>query len=209
MKIESMIKDKVKDLQMQRNSSNDCLETTTKGILEKKYGDRAAFLVLFNPDNQYRYTREIDRCFFGSGPTLFEVGIMYGDNTPILWLVAQLINLSEYCGLKEKATTMQLEECARTIYSAFYFLKITELMYFFVRFKSGIYGRFYSFFDPQFINVALHEFLSERNERYAKHEEQVLANQAKSKQAGAISYPEYLKLKNKKQNEAKQSINKP
>ena len=110
MKIESMIKDKIKDLQMQRNSSNDCLEKTTKGILDKKYGDRAAFLVLFNPDNQYRYTREIDRCFFGSGPTLFEVGIMYGDNTPILWLVAQLINLSEYCGLKEKATTLQLEE---------------------------------------------------------------------------------------------------
>ena len=126
MKIESMIKDKVKDLQMQRNSSNDCLEKTTKGILDKKYGDRAAFLVLFNPDNQYRYTREIDRCFFGSGPTLFEVGMMYGDNTPILWLVAQLINLSEYCGLKEKATTLQLEECARTIYSAFYFLKINR-----------------------------------------------------------------------------------
>lgn len=73
-------------------------------------------------------------------------------------------------------------------------------MYFFLKFKSGTYGRFYSFFDPQFITTSLRDFCTERNERYAKHEEELNVLKAKRQQAKAISYPEYLKLKIQKGN---------
>ena len=149
----------------------------------------------FTPDLQYQYCKDVNRCFFGTAPSLVEVCRIYGDNTAVSWLVAQLVNLSEYCGLKGKATVGQLEGCANTIVSVFYFLKVTELMYFFLKFKSGAYGRFYSFFDPQLITTSLRDFCTERNERYAKREEQQNALEAKRQQAGGMSYQEYLKLK--------------
>ena len=164
-------------------------------LYQKMSGNRQAFLLLFNPDHQHDYCRDVDRCFFGTAPTLVEVDAMYGKNTSASWLVAQLVNLSEYCGLKGKATIWQLEDCAKTIAGMFCFLKVTELMYFFLKFKAGDYGRFYSFFDPQFITTSLRAFCAERNERYAKREEQQNALEAKRQQAGGMSYQEYLKLK--------------
>lgn len=201
MKIETIVKAKANDLKMRPNSSNVSLVRPKRSQLYQRMpGRRQDFLVLFNPDHQYKYCRDADRCFFGTAPTLAEVDNIYGNNTATSWLVAQLINLSEYCGLKEKATVGQLEDCAKTIVSIFYFLKVTELMYFFLKFKSGTYGRFYSFFDPQFITTSLRDFCTERNERYAKHEEELNVLKAKRQQAKAISYPEYLKLKIQKGN---------
>ena len=68
-------------------------------------------------------------------------------------------------------------------------------MYFFLRFKSGSYGRFYSFFDPQFITAALRDFCKEREARYTLRESQLRIERAKVEMKDAISYEEYLKRK--------------
>ena len=68
-------------------------------------------------------------------------------------------------------------------------------MYFFLRFKSGAYGRFYSFFDPQFIAAALREFCKEREARYTQHESQLRIERVRAEIKDAISYEEYLKRK--------------
>ena len=199
MKIETLVKAQVSDLKQRQDSSSGYLMKTQAkqdGLSRTTCGDRQAFLSAFTPDMQYTVSADIDRCFFGTAPTLAEVARVHGDNTPVSWLVAQLTNLSEYCGLKDKATTLQLEECARIIARIFYFLKVTELMYFFLKFKSGAYGRFYSFFDPQLILSALREFNRERAVKCTQHEENAARRKQTASNAKGISYREYLKLKN-------------
>lgn len=120
------------------------------------------FLVMFNPSKQDVYCRSIDRCFIGTAPSLAKVAQCYGTNIAKTWLDCQLRELSEYCGCKDKMTTAQLIECSKVVLSNYGYLKVTELMYFFNRFKAGKYGRFYGSVDPLVITSALYDFITER-----------------------------------------------
>lgn len=132
-------------------------------LLSKEYGTLNEFLTRFNPGQQITVCADTEHCFFGDYPTLASVKASYGSNAPAMWLVPQLNNLSEYCGCKEKLKGVPLEECASVIAAEFYYLKISELMLFFHRFKSAKYGRFYGTIDPLIIIQSLYEFLKERN----------------------------------------------
>lgn len=134
--------------------------------LVNKYGDRNSFLNRFTPDYQRQLCADVNNCFFGDYPTLTTLKEAYGNNTPAMWLIPQLYTLSEYCGCKDKLQGKPLEECAFIIATEFYFLKISELMLFFHRFKAGRYGRFYGSVDPLVITTYLREFLRERNFAY-------------------------------------------
>lgn len=89
----------------------------------------------------------------------------------VMWLLPQLYDLSEYCGVKNKLQGKPLEGCAHVIATEFYYLKVSELMLFFHRFKSGRYGKFYGTVDPLVITSALREFDAERGEAIYKHDQ--------------------------------------
>ena len=169
----------------------------TKACLAR-YGDRENFMCLFNPDRQVEFGEHPDRCHFGSAPTLGTLRSAYGKNMPTSWLVPQLLNLSEYCGCKNKLTDAQLEECARVIASEYFYLKTTELMLFFSRFKAGRYGRFYGNVDPMVITSALVVFRRERAEAIARHEAEEREKERERQASEAISYEEYIKRKQQK-----------
>lgn len=130
-------------------------------------------------------------CITGKYPTLAEVRRDYGTSVPTAWLIPQLQDLSWYCGVRDKLNARQLEECAFVIASDFSFLKVSELMLFFHRFKSGRYGKFYGSVDPLVICQALREFVRERNnaiDRIASEErKKKLEEHAKT----AVSWKEY------------------
>lgn len=140
--------------------------------LVNKYGDRNSFLNRFTPDYQRQICADVNKCIFGDYPTLTTLKDVYGNNTPAMWLIPQLYTLSEYCGCKDKLQGKPLEECAFIIATEFYFLKISELMLFFHRFKAGRYGRFYGSVDPLVITTALREFLRDRNLVYDQHRQE-------------------------------------
>lgn len=165
--------------------------------MAKNDGSQKRFLLEFSPAAQERITSDIDLCYFGKFPTLAESKRL-GDNTPTMWLMPQLFNLSEYCGCRDKMTKEQLRECASLIASEYYYLKISELMLFFRRFKLGMYGKFYGTVDPIVITTSLRTFINERNETYARHESELLQEEMKRDADNAITHEEYLKLKLKK-----------
>ena len=140
--------------------------------LVSRYGTAETFLTTFNPDCQQVVCRSADECFFGDYPTLTETRIAYGDNVPVAWMIPQLYDLSEYCGCRDKLYGKPLEQCAFVIATEFHYLKVTELMLFFHRFKTGRYGRFYGSVDPLVITTALREFINERGIAYEHHEQQ-------------------------------------
>lgn len=129
-----------------------------------RYGDDAMrFIELFNPGRQDSYTRDIARTYGGKAPQLFAVGEAYGRGTARSWLMLQLRDLSEFAGCREKLPIAKLEELASIIIREYGFLKLTELMDFFRRFKAGSYGKFYGAVDPMVITCALREFMRERS----------------------------------------------
>ena len=157
-----------------------------------RYGDRARFLTLFNPDLQMKVCKDTELCLFGDAPVLSELNMAYGEMTATMWLVPQLYDLSEYCGAKEKLQGKPLEECASVIATDFYYLKVSELMLFFHRFKSGRYGRFYGSVDPLVITRALRDFIAERNNAIDIYEKEMKKKELEEYMKHAVSREEAL-----------------
>lgn len=140
---------------------------------------------------QLSICKDADECWFGEYPTLARLDKEYGNNSAAFWLVPELNNLSNFCGCKEKLTGAPLKESAVIISQQYYYLKISELMLFFYRFKSGRYGRFYGAVDPLVIMQALREFTRERNVAYDRHEDKERQRREKAGREAAMSYAEY------------------
>ncbi len=136
-------------------------------------------------------------CFFGNYPTLAQLKADCGSNAAKIWMVTHLHNLSEYCGCKGKLTDTALEQCAYTLSTEFHYLKVSELMLFFHRFKTARYGKFYGDVDPQVIAESLRLFCKERQQCYDQHE--ILERQRREEEdrQAAVSYDEWLAMKGK------------
>lgn len=136
-----------------------------------KYGNEVEFLTTFNPSNQAVFIeKSLDRCFTGVAPSLTRVKKTYGNETVKNWLIAQLIDLCLFSSIKEKPEIEILENIAETIILLYGFLKVTELMVFFQRFKAGKHGVFYGIIDGIIITSAINTFLDYRKEMLLKFE---------------------------------------
>ena len=164
--------------------------------LIEKHGNLPEFISKFNPDYQRELCSNSRDCYFGDFPTLALVRTAYGNNAPSAWIIPQLYNLTIFCNCKDKMTPGQYEELAYIIASEFFFLKISELMLFFHRFKAGRYGRFYGSVDPMVITSALHEFVRERANALEQHERDDALAQIEAGRQNAISWEEYCKKNN-------------
>ena len=130
----------------------------------RNYRSDAEFLALFNPDMQVAYTRDVARAFRGTAPSLGLVARAFGSYTRDNWLDVQLTDLAVFSGCKDKLSERQVEQLIGIIAEEYGYMKVTELMYFFRRFKTGEYGKFYGAVDPITITCALKEFARERLE---------------------------------------------
>lgn len=168
--------------------------------VREKYKDGENFLKLFNPSKQSEYAANELKCFSTEkAPCLTRLAKSFGANIAEVWLEIQLKDLSEFSGCKEKLSNAQFEAIAKTIITNYGYLKVTELMVFFQKFKAGEYGYFYGSVDGLKITTALNQFLDYRRSMISK------AEQAKERieraamlermEEKAISRQEYQKLK--------------
>lgn len=168
-------------------------------LVRKKYGDAASFLTTFNPDLQIKIAANTERAFMGNSPTLTVVKHSYSEELLTVWIMAQLENLNDFCGVTEKMSIAQMENLARLITVEFHYFKVSELMLFLHRFKCGKYGQFYGVIDPQKLMSALQAFASDRImeirsiENRRQQEELNRMRDEWRNSTTAISYEEYLK----------------
>ena len=123
------------------------------------------------PDAQQAFARQPEIAVMGDYPTLTKVCQAYGSTASAQWLLPQIVDASLFVGAKnlDKRQQMQLAQVIATEYRH---LKVTELLLFFHRFKTGRYGHFYGSVDPMVITCALRTFIAERNELIARYEQQ-------------------------------------
>lgn len=178
----------------QKSSMNSLMKPSEKELTEVRK-KASKFLLDFSPDRQITICNNRELCFFGNFPTLATISKEFGSGIATAWLVPQLANLSEFCGCKDKITPEQIKECATLISQNYYYLKVSELMLFFNRFKQGKYGRFYGVVDPLVIMTALQEFLRERGDEIFDQESEINRQRNLEEKSKGISYEEYLQLK--------------
>ena len=183
-----------KELEKQPTSLNPCC--LRKDEIIDKYGRTAKeFLLTVTPSQQSELYKDIPNCYFGEYPTLMELNKYYTAKTAQAWLIPQLLDLSEYCGVKEKFTTNQLNQCSDIIAKDYAYLKVSEIMLFFARFKRCYYGRLYGSVDPLVIIEALKKFCHERIMAYYEKNNMEEEKKVTEGLKGACSWDEFVKMK--------------
>ena len=92
-----------------------------------------------------------------------------GESLVLTWLSAQIADLISFFNVK-LTSDVQVGQLATMIYSEYYYFKLTELMYFFYRFKMGDYEKFYGSFEPQVVLISLKQFKEVRARKLDKYE---------------------------------------
>lgn len=179
-------------------------EQEKKTLIVSKFGDKDQFLQRVNPQTQASFALKPQKAVMGDYPTLTDICLSYGKTFAEQWLYPQITDLSVFTGAKN-LDKEQVRSLASVIAAEYRYLKVTELLLFFHRFKAGHYGRFYGSVDPMVITCALRDFIKERNNiiDQCERDENNQKYELQSK-APKMSYEEYLKLKqleNKEDNE--------
>lgn len=138
-------------------------------IVKQRFGSDDDFKRKVNPDTQMPFGKEPTKAVMGDYPTLTDIDIAYGKGFATEWLLPHIARLSMFAGAKNIGICQE-KELAGIIANEYHFLKITEILLFFYRFRTGRYGRFYGTVDPLAITCALRDFIVERNDIIAANE---------------------------------------
>lgn len=141
-----------------------------------------------------------ERCVNGRAPTLGAIGRDYGKQVAVDWLTIELNDYQNFVGVKAdaKASLAVVSELSRMIMRRFRYLKLSELMLFFQRLKYGDYGEMYGCVDAVRILRALRSFMVDRNSIIERLEQEKRERKMKRDSLNAISYEEYLRMKESK-----------
>lgn len=149
----------------------------------QKYGNREQFLARMTPDAQKYAAQHPAKAFFSeSAPTMTVLRHAYGENMPAMWMLPQIFDLCEFTGVR-KMDDRQAINLANVIAQEYGYLKVSELLLFFYRMKTGRYGVFFGAVDPMRIMEALKQFMSERSLEHEKRE-----NEEKAKERERLAH---------------------
>ena len=167
----------------------------------ERFGDRDAFLNTVTPKTQAAFAAKPMQAFMGDYPTITGIRIAYGGKFPEQWLYPQIADLALFTGAAN-INKEQMRSLASVIATEYHYLKVTEILIFFHRFKAGHYGRFYGSVDPMVITCALREFIKDRNlfiEQYERELQNAKREQEQMKLQPTVTREEYEAMKSKKQ----------
>lgn len=177
--------------------------------MKQRYGDARQFLEIFTPTLQTYAAKEWVRAYTGVAPSLETVAQGYGTDTAIVWLCMELEDVNLFVSVKEKLSVGRQKELSKLILAEYPFLKVSEILLFFHRLKCGRYGRFYGSVDALFITSALALFVQERKQDLIRIHEAIKKRQEASRPVSrGITYEEYVRLKQLKQQQQDEEENK-
>ncbi len=169
-----------------------------------RYGDGRKFAETFNPDLQRACSENLVRSFTGDAPTIAALRSAYPERQVRVWILAQLENLNQYSGTKNKMDPAQMTMLSDIIMTEYFYLKASELLLFFFQFKAGKYGELYGSVDPLRVSSALVEFTSYRRDMIFRIERKLAEEKerryAEEHERISITKQQYRKNKFKRTN---------
>lgn len=159
-------------------------------------------MVTFNKHIQLKVALNPERAYLGKAPSVNNIRKAYSLEILTVWIIAQLEDVNDFVGVREKMTLAQMEHIAHIVITEYGYLKASELHLFLYRLKAGRYGIFYGCIDPLVITRALTQFMQQRRTEIAaiehKRELERLENQRKQWATTAVSRHQYEQLKTNK-----------
>ena len=163
------------------------------------YGDAHSFALAFNPTVQIKCAMNIERSLTADVPTIRQLLYTYKIEHLQIWMMAQIEDLNEYAGVKNKMATKQMKELASIIIVKSDYLKASEILLFFYKLKAGDFGGFYGTVDPQKVGEYLNAFLNWRSQEldkvYSKQAQEERDRKRKEWETTGITREEFEKLK--------------
>lgn len=160
-----------------------------------KYPTLVSFISAVTPDRQRDWCYDERKCHLGNFPTLQMLDTGYGKLSASTWLIPQLENLSEFCGVNIKMEANTLVYLADVIAAQYPFLKVSEIALFCFKFKAGDYGKMYGRVDPLVITTGLKQFLKDREDALQRFQ-----REDNNEQAGIKTMEYYAALRAQMQN---------
>lgn len=197
--------------ELAEQSKNNYLESKKAELRQLKHSERIYnrqlrlvenypliedFFQEFSPNVQDDVCEDVKDCYMGNYPTLFDVKTVYSDvqNAASAWLVTQICDLGEYCGVRDKMNERQYVQLSNIIAREYSHYKVSEFMLFCNRFKAGHYGEFYGNIDPMKITNALRQFDDERYRALERYRQLENDERDKHQNEGAVSREEYNRM---------------
>lgn len=116
---------------------------------------------------QSSFAQDIERAIDGAAPTIRELLHAYELEQLEVWMMAQIENLNNFAGVKQKMRINQMQELAGILLQKCQHLKATEILLFFFKLKGGDFGGFYGVVDPQKVAEYFNVFMQWRREKFA------------------------------------------
>lgn len=173
-------------------------------IVVSRFGSDKEFMLKVNPDTHISFGGNPRQAYMGDYPTLNDIDAAYGKGFSVEWMLPHIANVAMHTGAKNLTVQQELE-LARIIATEYRHLKVTELLLFFYKFKTGAYGRFYGSVDPMVITCALREFNRERGDAIDKYMQEDREAQAERerKENPPITREEWERIKDTYHNQFK------
>lgn len=134
----------------------------------------------------------------GDAPSIATLKQTYPEEQINGWMMAHLMDLYKFAGVKEKPDIRQIMNLAAIIQTEYYYFKASEILLFFHRMKAGHYGTFFGVVDPMIITNALIQFKAYRKleiDRYEREHEQVRREKQHDEwEKKAVPCPENLSI---------------
>lgn len=127
------------------------------------------FLQAYHPQNAFRYAAQELRCHVGFAPTLRDSVGLYGHNFALEYVAMVVRDFVAYTSNQRGFTPDQMNQLANVIVLQYGGLKVTELLLFFVKCKSGEYLKMYSSLDARDITSGLCAWYRECNRIKGEH----------------------------------------
>ena len=95
----------------------------------RRYGDGESFAKTFNPSLQTICAQNIERSFLGDAPSLALLSQTYPNEQVNTWIIAHLMDLYKFAGVKEKPSFQQVLELAVMIRVEYYYFKASAVVF--------------------------------------------------------------------------------
>ena len=152
-----------------------------KNMILLRYGDAHRFALAFNPSVQIKCAMNMEKSLLGDAPTIRQLLYTYQMEQMQVWVMAQLEDLNEFVGQKNKMKTAQIKALASMIIVKADYLKASEILLFFYKLKAGDFGGFYGAVDAQKVGEYLNAFMNWRNQEVDKLQTKLAQEQLERK----------------------------
>ena len=130
----------------------------------EKWKDHSDIERVFSPINWGYVAQNPEKAYYSDCPTIQKYDEVYGEGNAEMWIHGQVLALFGSSSCKDEGIARGIGIFAQTFVSSVRIYKLSELMLFFSRYKSGRYDNSFSQFDARRIGSAFFkEFIPERN----------------------------------------------